>query len=107
MKNNLIRILLSSLLIIGLGSLNAQAQSNYLNLYNCNGIQESVPPNPLGRTFLPETIASLTICGSNLQYAQQIANSNFAQFSIPGWQIVGQCVLVKPSSSICTSPGQI
>ena len=107
MKKKLIRCLLGSLFMIYLGSLNAQAQSNYLNLYSCNGIQESVPPNPLGRTFLPESVGSLTICGSNLQYAQQTANSNFAQISIPGWQIVGQCVLVKPSSSLCTTPGQI
>jgi hypothetical protein len=107
MKYKLTRNLLGSLVIISLGSLSAHAQSNYLNLYSCNGIQESVPPNPLGRTFLPESVGSLTICGLNLQNAQQIANGNFAQISIPGWQIVGQCVLVKPSSSICTVQGLI
>jgi hypothetical protein len=107
MKKTPTHILLSSLFMIYLGSLSAQAQSNYLNLYSCNGIQESVPPNPLGRTFFPESVGSLTICGSNLQNAQQIANGNFAQIQVPGWQIVGQCVLVKPSSSICTVQGLI
>jgi hypothetical protein len=107
MKKTPTHILLSSLFMIYLGSLSAHAQSNYLNLYSCNGIQESVPPNPLGRTFLPESVGSLTICGLNLQNAQQIANGNFAQISIPGWQIVGQCVLVNSSSSFCTTPGLI
>jgi hypothetical protein len=82
MKNNLTRILLGSLFIVSLISLNAQAQASYPNLYNCNGILEAVPPNPLGKTYAPESVEPLTICGPNLQYAQQIVNSNFTQIQV-------------------------
>jgi hypothetical protein len=106
MKIKLKRSLLGTLCIICLGSLNAHAQSNLLNLYNCNGIQESVPPNPPGMTY-PAPGLDLTICGPNLQYAQQVANSTFAPSSVSGWQVVGQCSLLRPSFSLCTAPGRI
>lgn len=100
------KLLLVTFLFYGFNFSTANAQSNYLNLYNCNGIQESVPPNQPGMTY-PAPGLELTICGPNLQYAQQLANSTFAPNSVSGWQIVGQCTLLRPQFSMCTTPGRI
>jgi len=100
------KILFATSLLMAMGFSHVYAQSN-LSLYNCNAVSVSVPPNPPGMTYPYPGYLDLTICGSSLEYAQQLANNSLRQYSINGWQVVGQCSLLRPSFPQCTAPGRI
>jgi hypothetical protein len=104
MKNNLTRILLGSLVIVNLGSLNAQAQFNNLNWYDCYGIYESVS-SPGMTTPAPGDTGS--VCGPNVEYAQEIATSwlSGASNTPYGYKVVAQCSLNWQYQNYCMTQG--
>lgn len=99
------KFLIAPVLLLGLFFSTAHAQYNNLNWYNCNGVFESVPPNPPGMTS-PAPGVWANVCGPDLQYAQQIANSFLAGSNTPyGYKTVAQCSINWEYQNYCMAPG--